>query len=157
MVVTLTAGLSALNSVNSLYEMVRDIRDSNDPEKLRASAGQMFELAFAAREQVAILQEERNAAVIELAALEAEVEKMKRFDQQVENYTRERTHSGATIYRENGSAGPEGHSPYFCPHCFSNKELQIMNPAAGANTMIHTFEHKCPRCKTMIPLPKLRR
>jgi hypothetical protein len=101
-------GVAALNSLRSLYEIAKSARNSNDPEKLRADAALMFDLAFAAREQTAALQEERNAAVIELAALKAEIEKAKRFDEQAVNYARVRTSSGTTIYGERDSDRSEG-------------------------------------------------
>lgn len=146
-------GVAALNSLRSLYEIAKSARNSNDPEKIRADAAQMFDLAFAAREQTAALQEERNAAMLELAALKAEVEKAKRFDEQRENYAREITHTGTTVYREKNSAGAQGQSPYYCPHCFGNKQLSILNPFSPSiqREMVHT----CPICGMKTLLPKL--
>jgi hypothetical protein len=115
----------------------------------------MFDLALAAREQTAALQEERNAAMTELTALKAKIEKSDRFDKEAENYTRELTYTGATIYREKGSPGPQGKSPYFCPTCFSNKQLSILNPAKGENTRLGDCNHTCAICKTTMPLAVL--
>lgn len=114
----LTDGIAALSSLKSIYEIARDVRNSNDPDKLRTAAAQMFDLALAAREQTAVLQEERNAALIELAALKTEIEQSQTFDKRAENYAREVTYTGATVYREKEAPGTQGKSPYFCPNCY---------------------------------------
>jgi hypothetical protein len=152
----IATGLQALATMKPLYDLGQQIRAANSVEKLRVHAEEALEHAVNARAQTALLQDQRNAAVLELATLKAEIEKAKRFDDHAENYTRERMHSGATVYREKDAGGREGQSPYFCPHCFGNKELQVMNPAAGANTNIHTFPYSCPKCRATTPLPKLR-
>jgi len=152
----LTVGIAALNSLKSLYDLVEEVRNSNDPERLRAAASQMVDLALTARGQTAALQDERNAAVIELAALKAMIEQSDRFDEKAKDYTRERAETGATVYREKNSAGPQGQSPYFCPKCFSDKCVSIMNPAAGVNTYPHKIAYTCGRCATTTELPKLR-
>ncbi|HEY4112745.1 MAG TPA: hypothetical protein VGM17_01680 [Rhizomicrobium sp.] len=151
----LAEGVTALTSLRSLYEIAREVRNSNDPEKLRAAAGQMFDLAFAAREQFAALQEGRNAATTELNALKTEIERAKGFDEQARDYVRERTITGATVYREKDSSGPQGDSPYYCPRCFSDKRLAIMNPAKGANTSLDAFTHTCSNCSSATELPRL--
>jgi hypothetical protein len=150
--ITAAAGTLALTSLRSLYDISKDIRNSSDPEKLKIAAGQMFELAIAAREQVAALQEERNAAVTELTALKAEIEKADRFDEKAEAYTRERNGSGAVIYREKDAGGPQGQSPYFCPNCFGNKKLSMLNPAKGANTRLGVYDFACGACGNVMPL-----
>lgn len=149
-------GIAALNSIKPLYELAQKMRSANDPEQLRAAAAQMFDLALAAREQTAALQEERNSAVIELASLKAEVEKAQGFDKSAENYARERTHTGATVYREKDSAGHQGASPYYCPNCFAQKQLSILNPAKGENTRLGQCDYTCAICKLTTPLNVLR-
>lgn len=152
----LVTGLAAINSLKSLFEIARDVRDSQDPDKLRAAAAQMFDLALAAREQTAILQEDRNAAVAELTSLKADVEKSNQFDDEAKNYTRERTHTGATVYREKDSGGPEGASPYYCPNCFTHKQISILNPTTPQNIGIGVSMYSCPVCAVSMPLPRLR-
>jgi len=149
-------GIAALNSLRNIYEIAKDVRNSNDTEKLRTAAAQMFDLAIAAREQTALLQEERNSAVVELAALKAEIEKSQRFDDEAKNYARELTESGATVYREKNAAGSQGKSPYFCPNCFADKRISIMNPAKWADTGRFECDHACGLCKLHMPLYVLR-
>lgn len=152
----LTAGLAGLNTLKSLYEMAQKAIDSNDPEKLREAAGQMLEAAISARAQAALLQDERNAAVMELATLKAEIEKAQHFDDEAKNYTRERTHTGATVYREKDAPGQEGQSPYFCPNCFAHKQISMLNPAPRSNTMMGVCDYICAVCNTAMPLHPLR-
>lgn len=152
---TIAEGVAALTSVRSIYEIARDVRNSSDPEKIRIAAAQMFDLALAAREQTAALQEERNAAMTELAALKTKIEKTERFDKEAENYTLVRNPTGATVYREKDSTGAQGKSPYYCPNCFSNKKLVILNPV-DTNDHFPKCIHYCPACKASIPLYRLR-
>jgi len=151
----ITEGIAALSSLKSLYEIARDVRNASDPEKLRAAAAQMFDLALAAREQTAALQEERNAAVTELAALKAEIKNAEHFDEQAENYARELTHTGATIYREKDAGGVEGQSPYYCPHCFSQKRVSMLNPIREGDRGYEAI-YGCSVCNTAMPLYRLR-
>jgi hypothetical protein len=154
--ITAAVGTAALTSLRSLYDIAKDIRNSNDPDKLRVAAGQMFDLAIAAREQVAALQRERDEAVNELAALMAEVEKAKAFDAEKENYIRELTRTGTVVYREKDSAGPQGKSPYFCPNCFGDRKIAIMNPAKGANSRMAYVSFSCPKCSMTTEMEGLR-
>jgi hypothetical protein len=149
-------GVAALKSLRSLYEIAKEVRDSNDPDKLRAAAGQMFDLAFAAREQAATLQEERNEAVEELAALKANIEAAKRFDEKAVGYVRERNRTGGFVYREKGPPEGKDHSPYFCPNCFENKKFSMLNPAAGSNHMLPSITFVCPNCKMQTQLAPIR-
>ncbi|MBV8800076.1 MAG: hypothetical protein JO208_09745 [Alphaproteobacteria bacterium] len=151
----ITTGIAALATMKPLYDLGQQIRAANSVEKLRVHAEEALEHAINARAQTALLQDERNAAVIELAALKAEIEKAKRFDDEAENYTREGTVTGATVYREKDSAGPQGRSPYYCPNRFRDRELRIMNPARGANTRLAVFEYACTRCNMTTELPRL--
>ena len=150
----IATGLQALATLKPLYELGREISDATNTEKLRALAGEALEHAINARAQTALLQDERNSAVTELAALKREIENAKRFDDRAENYTRERNDTGATVYREKDSGGREGKSPYFCPHCFANKKISMMNPAGEPSGWRVPF--LCPSCKTVIPLHGLR-
>jgi hypothetical protein len=153
----ISEGIAALTSLKSLYELAREMRSANDPEKLRAAAAQMFDLALAAREQTAALQEERNAMMVELATLKAEIEKTKAFDTHAENYCRETTPSGATVYRESQAGRVKADSPYFCPNCFANKRVAIMNPGRDQKGHVyHTPVFDCSYCNHSTTLPRLR-
>jgi hypothetical protein len=151
---TVTGGIAALSSLKSLYDLVEEIRRSNDPERLRAAASQMLDLVLSARAQTAALQEERNSAVIELTTLKAEIEQASRFDDEAKNYTRELTPTGAFVYREKGSSGAQGPSPYYCPHCFLNKRISILNPAS-LSTLDPVIAHRCRACDAVTQLPRL--
>lgn len=152
----LAEGVAVFNSLRSLYEIASSVRNSNDPEKLRIAAGQMFDLALAAREQTSVLQDERNAAVAELASLKAEIKQAQKFEEESKDYTRECNQTGAFIYRQKGSAGAEGQSPYFCPNCFSNGKLKMLNPTPGAEIQMWKCTFGCPECKVIIPLSTIR-
>jgi hypothetical protein len=148
----LTSGLQALATLKPLYDLGREISDANNVEKLRFLAGQALEQAINARAQTALLQDERNTAVIELATLKAKIEEADRFEGKRENYARERTHTGATVYREKGSTGPQAESPYYCPNCFEHKRISILNPAVDYPA---DQRHLCPECHLIVPLPRL--
>lgn len=146
-------GLAALRSLKSIYDIAKDVRESHDPEKLRAAAAQMFDLALAAREQTAALQEERNTAVTELAALKAEIEKHEAFDRKAADMVmRQDPHSHAFVYRQKPAAGEQSKPPNYCPHCFENKKLSILQPAKDANHRLGVFNHECPGCNVKMPL-----
>jgi hypothetical protein len=143
------AGTLALTSLRSLYDIAKDIRNSNDPEKLRIAAGQMFDLAIAAREQVAALQDERNAAVADLTALKTEVEKMQTFEAEAQNYERIRTDRGTFVYCEKGAPEPKSEAPKFCVQCFLNKKFSILQPNGESRIMDQQL--RCGTCKAEIP------
>lgn len=146
---TVATGTAALTSLKSIYEIAKDIRNSDDPEKLRVAAGHMFDLALAAREQVAALQDERNAAVADLTNLKTEVEKAKAFDAQTENYARVRNGKGAFMYMEKATANPESAAPKFCAQCFLNRRLSILQP--NGQPSIHLQKLNCGTCNVTIP------
>lgn len=152
----LTTGLAALATMKPLYDLGKQISDANNVEKLRALAGEALEHAINARAQTALLQDERNAAVIERDALKRQIEEAERFDEQVENYVRERDrNTGATVYREKGSTGPQGESPYYCPNCFAHKKLSILNPAPTFDSHGWRVTYGCPICKMLTDLHRL--
>jgi len=153
---TVLTGLAALTSMKPLVDLGLEIRDATNVEKLRALADEALQHAINARAQTALLQDERNAAVLNLAALEAEIEKAKAFDAEAKNYGREITRNGATVYREKDAGGIKASSPYFCPNCFSNKRISVMNPSAQANISSHTIAHDCSACSHSTQLPRLR-
>ena len=145
-------GAAALTSLRSLYEIAKEIRNANDAEKLRVAAAQMFDLALAAREQVAILDEERNSAVAELAALKTSVEQAQAFDEEAKYYARQRNPSGAFVYREKPIPESGAPSPHYCVNCFGNKKLSVLQPAKGENTLMGVCDYACPVCKVVMPL-----
>jgi len=134
-------GLAALNSIKSLYEMIRDVRDSNDPERLRAAAAQMFDLALAAREQTAALQEERNAAMLELATL-------KTWETEKQRYEMKAPHMGATVYAPKLEMRGSDPPYWICANCYTQGMKRILYVASGGVMGINRWG--CPECKTMI-------
>jgi hypothetical protein len=148
----MATGAAALTSLRSLYEIAKDIRNANDADKLRMAAAQMFDLALAAREQVAILEEERNSAVVELAALKASVENAKAFDEEIKNYTRQRNYTGAFVYREKPIPGSDAPSPHYCANCFGKKKLSVLQPEKGSHAHLTVQIYACPECDTVMPL-----
>lgn len=153
----IVTGLQALATMKPLYELGRQIADANSVDKLRALAGEALEHAINARAQTALLQDERNAAVIERDALKTTIEDTRRFDEQAENYVRERDRdTGATIFREKGSTGgPKGESPYYCPNCFAHKKVSILNPAPAKDNHGWRVTFACAVCKMATDLHKL--
>ena len=142
----ITAGLSALTTVKSLYEIIRDAREKDDPTKLRTAFDQMLDVALAAREQVFLLSEERNAAVQGLAEAEQEIKRMTSFDESADDYIAEQRYPGTTVYIRKGSEPVEGRLQAFCAHCIGKKRLSILQ--ATTKTVARNREHLCPECKT---------
>jgi len=138
-------GVAALASLKSLYEIARDVRNSNDPEKLRVAASQMFDLALAAREQTAVLQEERNAAMNEITELKVELRGYKAWDVEKRRYELKTIEPGMFAYML--KAGERGTEPphWLCPNCFEEERKSLFQKPQAMYINV-----KCPRCKTEI-------
>jgi len=150
--VALATGVAALQSVRSLYDIIKEVRDSSDPDKLRIAASQMFDLAIAAREHVAALEEIKNTAVAELAALKCEIEDRDRFDEEAKNYFREKNPSATFVFREKPSPDNQGDSTYYCPHCFRHRKISMMHPKTDTDVGRTDATFACPECKSNFPL-----
>lgn len=146
MVLTATA-FAALNSLKSLYEIVRDVRDTNDPEKLRLAAAQMLELVLTARGEFALVQEDNLALKSEIQTLRGEIKKVAEFDAAAQSYKRIRIGGGSFVYVEVAEAETDqGQIPYTCPTCFGDKVITIMQPTRNGSR----GEYTCPKCGTEV-------
>ena len=140
-------GVSALKSIKSLYDIAKEVRDSSDPEKLRAAAAQMFDLALAAREQTAALQDERNDALVAVTGLTEEVARLKAWDAEKRRYQMKVPVVGAVVY----TLKPEcrdGEPPHWlCANCFTRGTKSFLN-VGGSVARDRYWD--CPNCETQL-------
>jgi rubrerythrin len=139
----ISEGVAALKSLKSLYEIARDVRNSTDPEKLRIAAAQMFDLAMAAREQTAALEEQRNEAMANLARLESEIRTFKSWEVEKLRYELKSVWHGAMVYalKTDKRNGEPAH--WLCANCYTQGKKSFLNSIGtmgGVNIWV------CPNC-----------
>ena len=144
--VELAGANAATNTLRTLYDFIRQVRNSNDPTKLKEAVDVAFERLLTAREQVAALQDERASALDQINALQKQLDARIDFEKQEANYDLRRFYPGTFAYLQKGVGSSDENSPRYCQPCFVDKKLSILQPAGpqrGSNT-----PYFCPKCKT---------
>ena len=131
------AGISALKTT---YDLVKDLRKSNDPATLRAGIEELNDRLLATQEKALRLSEEREALRAELDAIKAEATKRVAFEDKAKNYIPHRTETRATVYIEKQPTDGNATPTYFCPHCYTNEKFAMLQPAKNG-------KWECPDCK----------
>ena len=143
----IAAGVAVFNTLKSLADIVRNVRETNDPDKLRNAASQMADMVLAAQKQAALFQQEYLAVAAKALALEKEVERLHAFNEKSEDYEKQpRGPFGTLVYVRKDSASPQADPETFCIHCFDNKKLSTLQPTAKEVGRERMF--LCPQCKT---------
>jgi hypothetical protein len=138
----IAAGAGALKSI---YDLISDLRKANDPATLKAGINEMSDRIF-------VLYENNFRLITENEALKAELNNIVTFEEQKKQYTRTQAPGGAFVYVENEPSEPNAPAPYFCPKCFTDKALSMLQPASGG-------KQECPNCKNSFqvePAPRTR-
>ena len=131
--------LAAFGTLKAAYELVRDLRKSNDPAVLKAGIEELTDRLLSAREDALRFVEELEILREENTTLKTQLTKSENFSKLAENFERAETGFRGHVYREKNPSG--GASPDYCAHCFDNNRLSILQP----------FENrvfKCPECKS---------
>jgi hypothetical protein len=132
--------LGAFGALKSAYELVRDLRKSNDPVALKAGIEELTDRLLAAREDAFRFIEQLETLKEENATLRAQLSKADDFSGIAEKYVRRQTGPGGYVYVE--KEPPEGtRSPDFCAHCFDKKKLAILQPTVVSRVF------RCPECQ----------
>jgi hypothetical protein len=137
---------AATGTLRSLYDFIRQVRNSNDPAKLRDAIDVAFERLLTAREQVAALQDERAAALDQINALQKQLDARIDFEKHEGNYELRRFHPGTFTYLQKGLSDGDQNAPRYCQPCFVDKKLSMLQPTGpqkGSNAL-----YFCPKCKT---------
>jgi hypothetical protein len=126
----IAAGAGALKSI---YDLISDLRKTNDPATLKAGINEMSG-------RISTLFEDNIRLMAENQTLKAKLDSIIAFEEQKKQYTRTQTPGGAFLYVENELCEPNTPAPYFCPKCFTDKALSMLQPAASG-------KQECPTCK----------
>jgi regulator of replication initiation timing len=125
--------------LKSAYELVRDLRKSNDPAVLKAGVEELTDRLLAAREDALRIVEELEILKEENARLKAQLAKADDFAETAKKYVRRQTGAGGFVYVETELQNEQ--SPNYCANCFDSKKLSILQP-----TVVHRVV-RCPACE----------
>jgi len=138
--------VGAFGTLKSAYELVQELRKSNDPKTLKAGIEQLSDRLLSARAEGFKALEDYKVAVDRADAAEAKLRAAVTFDEQAKNYVRHRCYPGVFVYREKTPAAGEAAPPNYCAHCFGEKKLEILQ--VTGSIALANKEHTCPRCKS---------
>lgn len=144
--IAITEGAAAFSTLKSLYDMIRQARASNDPVVLKSAIDDAYERLLTAREQVALLQEERAAALDRINVLQREFDTRVQFEKEKSGYELRWYEPGSFAYRQKSASGDEAHIPRYCQPCFANCKLSLLH-SAGRKAGAYLVDF-CPTCKT---------
>ena len=140
----ITTGAAALGALKSLSEVVQQVRDANDIEKVREYASGMVDRVLAAQQAISSVLEENRELADRNRELEQELFNAAEFDKHAHEFEMQRRHPGAFVYVRNRFEPDMRFAAAYCAHCFGEKHLAIFNPTG--RTHQREREHVCPRC-----------
>lgn len=144
----LSGHLAALRDIGSALISIRDTA------KLDAMRGDFLDQIVSARETLFAIQTERSELVSAIAALEAEKKELmnqlmaeKQKSQELDQYEIFQPTPGVWAYAMKGAPEPGKESPAYCPRCYQNRSLSILQRDVKA----FTGHLNCPQCTLSIP------
>lgn len=136
-------GAAAFGVLKSAYELVRDLRKSNDPAQLKAGLEELTDRLLAAREDAFKTAEEFDKLVAENKHLRAELERQAAWITETDRYNLCEITPGAFAYLLKDGEVKGGPNPLLCATCFDHGKKSIMQRRDAAYTA-------CPNCQTVI-------
>ena len=144
----ITEAAAVVTTLKGAADLVDKLRGTDNREELRAGVASLADMLLGARtaalklvEDRALLIDERSALKDRINALESELALAVDFGENSEKYERFRTSSNKFVFREKNPPGGTAGNPFFCPQCFMNKHISILQARHG-----DSFHH-CPGCK----------
>lgn len=136
-------GAATFGVLKSAYELVRDLRKSNDPAVLKAGLEEVTDRLLAAREDALKVGESYDALVAENKRLQKELEKQQAWDDEAKRYElREITpRSFAYVLKSNPEENQSQH--LICPTCYEHGKKRILQQRDALYSI-------CPECKTVV-------
>ena len=136
-------GAAAFGVLKSAYDLVRDLRKSNDPATLKAGLEEVTDRLLAAREDAFSKAEAFDAMSAENKRLHAELSKRGAWTAESARYQLGEIYPGSYAYVLRADKRGDEVDHKACATCFKNEKISILQKSGS----IHL---KCPVCETLI-------
>jgi hypothetical protein len=137
-----------LGALKTVYDLVHDLRKSNDVNMLKAGIEELSDRLLASKANEFKMSEEYKAALERAETAEEKLKTLLDFEVDEEKYILRRLYPGAFVYREKQVREGEQNPPNYCANCFGRKQISILQPIEGFGGPLIT--HVCPMCKIEI-------
>ncbi len=141
--------IGGFEALKTAYDLVQDLRKSNDARTLKAGIEELADRLLSARAESLKTFEDYRMADDRANAAEAKLKAALAFNEIEGNYVLRRLYPGAFVYREGTIREADLDPPNYCASCFARKELSIFQPVRGYGGS-PVIGHICPTCKTEI-------
>lgn len=144
------AAAAIINTLRNAAEIAKNIRNENDIEAVRASAGALLDMLLDVRIKAVGLHEQVVTLSDALVASERKVREYEDFSSEAERFQRVAVWK-SFVYREKKPPNEGAGVPNFCPNCFFKKQLTLL-PHHNVGG-----EAACPACSGVFAIAEPRR
>lgn len=135
---------AAIGSLKAALDISKSFLSLRDEATIQQRVIELQGTIIQAQQSAFSAQQERAEFVETAKQLEAEIDRLKNWDEERTNYELVAPREGVPLYRVKVSDGRPSH--YLCSNCFENgaKSMIIRTPAIKD----YFYVHRCPRCST---------
>ncbi|WP_068446050.1 hypothetical protein [Providencia heimbachae] len=134
--------------LKSALGTVKEIQDLHVDYATKEKTYELLDKMYEAKNQLMGVQDLLISAKDRIIELENLIKQKENWAVEASNYKLLKTEAGSFVYTTIESSDDNKGSPYFCPNCYSKKEISLLHPSPTVVSHGQYFVYYCPNCNS---------
>ncbi|MDM3818897.1 hypothetical protein O9569_05370 [Proteus mirabilis] len=134
--------------LKSAFGVAKEIQEMHVDYSVKIKTEELLSKLLDARSQQMNLQDLLISAKDRIIELDNLIKQKEDWAVEESKYKLLKTEAGSFVYTTIESSDDDQDSPYFCPHCYSKKEISLLHPSTGNTSKSGFYLYQCHNCNS---------
>lgn len=140
--------------LKSAFGLVKEIQEMHVDYSVKEKTDELLSKLLDARGQQMNLQDLLISAKNRIIELDDLIKQKEDWAVEAAKYKLVKTEAGSFVYTAIEFADSDKNSPYFCPHCYSKKEISLLHPSPSEIAKGGYYLYQCHNCSSNFKMNK---
>ncbi|HDU8654781.1 TPA: hypothetical protein RG711_002311 [Morganella morganii subsp. morganii] len=140
--------------LKSAFGLVKEIQEMHVDYSVKEKTDELLSKLLDARGQQMNLQDLLISAKNRIIELDDLIKQKEDWAVEAAKYKLVKTEAGSFVYTAIEFADTDKNSPYFCPHCYSKKEISLLHPSPSEIAKGGYYLYQCHNCSSNFKMNK---
>lgn len=140
--------------LKSAFGLVKEIQEMHVDYSVKEKTDELLSKLLDARGQQMNLQDLLISAKNRIIELDDLIKQKENWAVEAAKYKLIKTEAGSFVYTAIEFADSDKDAPYFCPHCYSKKEISLLHPSPSEIAKGGYYLYQCHNCSSNFKMNK---
>lgn len=140
--------------LKSAFGLVKEIQEMHVDYSVKEKTDELLSKLLDARGQQMNLQDLLISAKNRIIELDDLIKQKEDWAVEAAKYKLVKTEAGSFVYTAIEFADSDKDAPYFCPHCYSKKEISLLHPSPSEIAKGGYYLYRCHNCSSNFKMNK---